>query len=271
MTDTTHSRELIALEELKVDAGLIWVLTSRRPEDRNPLDRQTVTRYQEIVGEAVEREDVRALIITGEGSAFSAGGDLKGYLNLYRDPDAFRKFQDDLYHVCELLESSDLISVAMVNGVCVAGGLELALSCDLITIGDTARIGDGHLKFGQLPGAGGSQRLCRAIGFQKAKEVLLTAKLYTATEAEAMGMVNAVYSMAELRERTLQLTSSMVEYSPLAVKRMKELIAISQELPRTESLDLEGETVWTYATTSHDAYEGLNCFVEKRAPAYRGE
>ncbi len=268
---TENQDSLVSLEILEEEFGQIWFLTFERPEDRNPLDRETVSCLLDIVKEAVSDSKARAFIMTGSGSAFSAGGDLKGYLKLYRDPVAFRQFQDDLYKICELLESGEIISAAMINGTCVAGGLEIALACDMITIDKGARIGDGHLKFGQLPGAGGSQRLCRAIGFQKAREMLLTANLYTAEEAHQMGLVNKVYATDTLRKGTLETVREMAGHSSLAIRRMKELIELSQEFPKSNSLDEEEQVVWTYATTSHDAVEGLNAFAEKRKPEFSGE
>lgn len=261
---------LIELEDVQFEWGLIRIATFNRPQDKNPLDMKTVAELTLIAEEAAGAADVRGLIITGRGDAFSAGGDLKGYMTLYQDPVRFRQFQQDIYHICDVLESGDLVSLAMVNGTCVAGGLELALACDFILMSEDAKIGDGHLKFGQLPGAGGSQRLCRAIGFQRSKEILLTAKLYSAEEALDMLLVNAVAPAHLLREEAIKLCASAARYSPLATRRMKELILLSQGQERAEALTVEEDVVHKYATTSHDAYEGLLSFVEKRPASYSG-
>jgi enoyl-CoA hydratase len=264
-------RDLVGVSDHHVDGAVVRVLTLQRGEQRNPVDAATARALRELLVVADGERAVRAVVVTGEPPAFSAGGDLRGYLSLYRDPPAFRAFLEDFAAVCELLERGRFASVAMVNGACVAGGLELALACDLVVASDTAKIGDGHLGTGQLPGAGGSQRLSRAIGFQKAKELLLTARLVSGTEAAAMGLVTLAVPAAELFERTLALVAEMTRHSPLAVQRMKELIALSQDEHRRDGLRAEIDVVVDYATTSHDAVEGLHSFLERRPPEWRGE
>ena len=162
----------------------------------------------------MEAGDVDSVIITGSGDSFSAGGDLKGYQTLFRDQAAFSDFLDDFEAVCDVLERSRLISVAMINGTCVAGGLELALACDVITIADDARIGDGHLNFAQLPGAGSSQRLIQAIGVQRAKHWLLSGRLFEPSEAVEAGLALLMSPLSELRSKTLDIVVDLMPNQP---------------------------------------------------------
>lgn len=265
MSDKT----LVLEEQINTDDGSILLLTLNRADQRNPFDSATVARLREIVDGALAAR-TRVIILTGAGPAFSAGGDMKGYLSLYRDPRAFHQFQEDLWDLCNKLEHESVFTVAMVNGTCVAGGLEVALACDMIVMADDAKIGDAHLRFGQLPGAGGSQRLCRAVGVQRAKEMLLTGRLYTADEALAIGLVTQVAPREELRARTVELARTVAAYSPLGIMEMKRLIRIAQEEPLSSGLRSELELVWRYATTSYDAMEGLLAFSEKRRPQFEG-
>jgi enoyl-CoA hydratase/carnithine racemase len=264
------SEALILRERTELDGAGVVILTLNRPQDRNPLDGATLELLRDLLLEISLDDTIRAIVITGAGPAFSAGGDLKGYQTLYRAPEEFARFLDTFREVCDLLERSAAVTVAMVNGACVAGGLELVLACDLVTMADSAMIGDGHLRFGQLPGAGGSQRLVRAIGWQRARHWLLSARLFDAPAALAAGLVVGTFPDEELRAETLALLTPILSQSPLAVSKMKELIRLADETPLSEGLRQEMRIVSDYAVTSHDAMEGLIAFAERRNPTYRG-
>ena len=243
---------------------------SNGPTTRNPLDHATVARLRELAEAADADDAVAVLIVTGAGPAFSAGGDLRAYIDLYRDPPSFRAFLDEFRVLNARMEHGRFVSIAMVNGACVAGGLEFALACDLITVADDARIGDGHLGTGQIDGAGGSQRLVRALGVQRAKQLLLTGRLWTGIEAAEAGLAVFSAPAAELRDRTLTLAAELSVHSPLAVLHMKTLVGYSEHLSFAEALAAEQELVVEYATRSHDATEGLQAFLERRVPRYTG-
>jgi enoyl-CoA hydratase/carnithine racemase/AcrR family transcriptional regulator len=264
------SSDLTLRTDWEVDGVRGVLIRINRPDQRNPLDHETVKALLAHMDAAEADPLLRGFVITGAGAAFSAGGDLLKYLDLYAKPAQFGAFLEDFKRLCERLERGPLVTCAMVNGACVAGGIELALACDFLTMSQTARIGDGHLGSGQLPGAGGSQRLGRAIGWQKAKEWMLSGRLYTAAEAEAAGLTALVVEPDELEEATLNLVAGPGQHSPLAYRTMKHLIDIGRQSTLDEGLRTELETVHGYATTSHDALEGIHAFLEKRPPAYQG-
>jgi enoyl-CoA hydratase/carnithine racemase len=264
------TNELILVTQVALGDATAALLTLNRPDSRNPIDKITIRLLNTILSELIEEGQVAAVILTGTGEAFSAGGDLKGYRALYRNPESFKTFMQDFDEVCRILETAPFLTIAMINGTCVAGGLELSLACDFITIADEARVGDGHLRFAQLPGAGGSQRLVRAIGVQRAKYWLYTGRLFPATEAVAAGL--AVFSApgAELLERTLALAAEVAGLTPLGWRTMKQLVDVAQHTHLPDGLRIESRTVFEYATSSHDATEGLKAFAERRPARYLG-
>lgn len=248
--------------------GVLARLTLNRPDKLNPLDWSTVRELRRALDEIDARPEIVAVVVTGEGRSFSAGGDLDGYITLYKNADQFAEFLDDFLKLLTGMETSEKIFIAAVNGVCVAGGLELLLACDLSLASDTAKIGDGHLNFGQLPGAGGSQRLPRLIGPLRAKHLILTGELLSAQDAERIGLVNRVVPAAELIDSAVTLGNSLAEKSGAGVRGAKHLTHIAATTPLNEGLDYELKFVHRYATTEPDATEGLLAFKEKRKPNF---
>ncbi len=248
--------------------GAVATLTLNRPDKLNPLDSATIDLMRGMVTDLEARPEIRVVRVTGEGKAFSAGGDLAGYISLYRSPAAFRKFLQVFHDLLDQMERSTKIFVAVVNGACVAGGLELLLACDVALAGEGARIGDGHLNFGQLPGAGGSQRLPRAIGASGAKFLMLSGELLDAAAAERLGLINRVFPDAELATLSMALCRAMARHSPAGLEGAKYLVNQGLRDDLQAGLQLELEFVHKYATTEPDAMEGLLAFKEKRPPVY---
>lgn len=244
-------------------------LSLQRAEKLNPLDWATVRELKQAVAAIEAMPDVFIVSIIGSGRSFSAGGDLDGYLKLYREPKQFAGFLEDFFAMLEGIENSRKIYVALINGVCVAGGLELLLACDVVLAADTARIGDGHLNFGQLPGAGGSQRLPRAIGLLRAKHLMLTGQLLSAAEAREIGLVNEVVPHAELEQALERLIGKLADKSRVGLASAKHLANKTLTTDLETGLRYEIDFVLNYATTVPDATEGLLAFKEKRKPSYR--
>jgi enoyl-CoA hydratase/carnithine racemase len=253
--------------EWQADASCVR-LTLARAEKLNPLDWDTVRELKDAVAKIEGMPDVVAVVVTGSGRSFSAGGDLDGYLRLYRRPDEFSAFLDDFFQMLNAIEASSKIYIAAINGVCVAGGLELLLACDLVIAAASARIGDGHLNFGQLPGAGGSQRLPRAIGLLRAKHLILTGALLSAEEAERIGLVSQVVPDVELDTAVDALVAGLGEKSRVGLRGAKHLTNLTLTTDLETGLKREIDFVHRYATTEPDATEGLVAFKEKRKPAF---
>lgn len=250
-------------------AGGLAVVTLNRADKMNPLDWGTVRELRAAAADLERDEEVGVVVITGAGRAFSAGGDLAGYVKLYRSPAEFRAFLQDFHDLLVALEASEKIYIAAVNGFCVAGGLELMLACDMVLAAEAAKIGDGHLNFGQLPGAGGSQRLPRAIGALRAKRLMLSGELLPARECERIGLVAEVVPDGELLQRARELAAGLLEKSGAGLKGMKHLVNAGMQRSLEDALAFEMDYVHRYATTDPDATEGLLAFAEKRKPVYR--
>ncbi|MFN8217819.1 MAG: enoyl-CoA hydratase/isomerase family protein [Solirubrobacterales bacterium] len=263
------SADRVLVEEVEHQGVAIALLTLNRPAEHNPIDEATIAALEEALQAIVDSGQARALVITGAGPSFSSGGDLKGYQALFRDRPRFERFVDAFSRVCLLIERCQIPTAAMVNGTCMAGGMELALSCDLITVAEEARIGDGHLRFSQMPGSG-AQRLVRAIGLQRARHWLLTGDLHSGPEAVEAGLAIGAVPVADLRTYTLDEIARICRASPLALAGVKRLIVAAQTKPLDEGLEIEAQTAVEYATGSSDAIEGITAFAERREPRFVG-
>lgn len=248
--------------------GDIARITLARPDHLNPLDWGTIRELNSAVDAIAGQEGIRFVTIIGAGRSFSAGGDLDAYVRLYDRPSDFAAFLEDFRRLLAAIEAAPQVFVALVNGVCVAGGLELLLACDLALAAEDARIGDAHLNFGQLPGAGGSQRLPRAIGLIRAKHLILTGELITAARAEQIGLVNAVVPATDLGDAASSLIAKLRDKSPTGLAGAKHLANLGLTEDFETALASEIAFVHRYATTDADAREGLVAFREKRAPRF---
>jgi enoyl-CoA hydratase len=254
-------------ENLQISvAGARADVVLNRPDKLNPLDWTTVRSLRSACQELDAMDDVRLVVIRGAGKAFSAGGDLQGYLDFYAAPERFAAFLEDFHDLLCGIERSRKIYFAAVNGVCVAGGLELLLACDLAVASADARIGDGHLNYGQLPGAGGSQRLPRAVGAMRARELMFTGRLIDADEAERLGLVAKTAPSGEFDETVDALVASMLAHGARGLAGAKRLVNEGLAMPLGEALRFEIEVVHAYATGDPDAMEGLAAFRDKRPP-----
>jgi enoyl-CoA hydratase/carnithine racemase len=259
----------LLFEDLSHKGVPIALLTLNRPDEHNPVNEATIASLEDHIGAILADGRHRAIVLTGAGPSFSSGGDLKGYQELFRDRARFVRFVDSFSRVCLLLERSSVVTVAMINGTCMAGGMELALSCDLIVVADEARIGDGHLKFSQMPGSG-AQRLIRAIGLQRARHWLMSGDLHSGREAVDAGLAIASVPLASLRAHTLDEVARLCRASPVALARLKQLIVAAQTTLLDEGLGIEAATAVDYATGTEDAIEGITAFAERREPRFVG-
>jgi enoyl-CoA hydratase/carnithine racemase len=243
------------------------VLTFTREERLNALDARTFADLREVLDTIHADRAVRVLIITGRGRAFVAGADITGYVD--RTVEEYVDFQRLGRTVYDRLERLRQPVIAAVNGYALGGGFELVLAADLVVAADTATLGLPEAKLGLLPGGGGTQRLPRLVGANKAKELLMTADFITAEEGCRLGLVNRVVPAERLMEEAHALADRILKRAPLAVEMAKQLVADGLDAPLPSAISLEtGMTATLYATA--DAREGIAAFVEKRPAVFVG-
>jgi enoyl-CoA hydratase len=217
--------------------------------------------------EALDRDPAcRAIVITGAGDrAFAAGADI---------PELARQTPttltvDDTFHRWERIKRIRKPIVAAVRGFALGGGCELAMACDMIVAGEDAQFGQPEIKLGVMPGAGGTQRLTRAIGKARAMELILTGRSIGAREAEAMGLVTRVVAAEETLDSALELAVRIAAQAPLAVRAAKEAIRQADELPLSAGLAFERRAFFLLFGTEDQA-EGMAAFTEKRPARWSG-
>ena len=257
--------ENILLEQ--VEDGL-YKLTVNRPRSFNALNSATLDEIYAAGEQLASTPEARVLLVTGAGDkAFVAGADIaemkeksgiEGQIFSQKGMRAFRR-----------LETLDIPVIAVVNGYCLGGGNELAMSCDWIIASEKARFGQPEVNLGVSPGFGGSQRLPRLIGRAKAMELLLTGRQIKADEALAWGLVNHVYAADELMEKALETARLITRKGPVSVRLTKQAVQRGQDLDLDNACILESQ-VFGLCFSSEDQKEGMGAFLEKREAAFKG-
>jgi enoyl-CoA hydratase len=243
----------------------IAVVRLNRPEQRNALSNQLMS---ELVG-ALENLDadeaIRCIVVTGDDKAFAAGADIKEL----SDATHFELYFGGRIDKWDAIRKIRTPIVAAVSGYCLGGGCELAMACDLIVASETAQFGQPETNLAVLPGAGGTQRLTRAIGKSKAMDVILTGRFLSAQEAEQAGLVARVLPQETWLEDAKGIAASIAEKSPVGVRLAKEAVNQAFETTLAAGLDAERKA-FHLALSSEDAQEGLAAFLEKRNPEFKG-
>ncbi|HEX6491319.1 MAG TPA: enoyl-CoA hydratase-related protein [Gaiellaceae bacterium] len=248
--------------------GGVSVVTIDRQDALNALDLPTLTELRDRLRELAADPAARVVVLTGAGEkAFAAGADIKYMARLALEE--AREWGELGQETGGLLETMPKPTLAAINGFALGGGCELALACDLRYAARSAKLGQPELTLGIIPGWGGTQRLARTTTLGYAKELILTGRVVGAEEAERRGLVNAVFEPAELMSKTLEVAASLASKSPLALAAAK--LACNRALQGAHGSNLREESSSFAALfSSADAKEGLNAFVEKREPVFRG-
>jgi enoyl-CoA hydratase/carnithine racemase len=255
----------LAQVEVSLDEYHVALLRLNRPEARNALSAE----MREEIASSLERLDadpeVRCIVIAGADEFFAAGADIRAMAErpvaAAPDPKGMEFWQR--------LTSIGTPTIAAVSGYAFGGGCELALACDMIVCDEKTRFGQPEITLGIIPGGGGTQRLARAIGKQRAMEYVLTGRRWDAKTAERWGLVNKVVGKGAWLTEAIELARTVAERPPLALRLAKQAVLAAQETTLADGLAAERK-LFEEAMASEDRVEGMNAFLEKREPRFQG-
>lgn len=244
----------------------IGIITLSRPDKRNSLTQQMFDQLSEAVDSIRKDENVRVIVIRGEeGSGFCAGDDLAELVLI--QPAGIRNFLLKAQGIFTGLESLPVPVIAAVNGHVLGGGLELALSCDIILAAAETQLGLPETNLGIIPGLGGTIRLPRRVGLGKAREMIFSGRLLGATEALGIGLVEAVFPQELFFRKVMEFAGFLAEKSPVSLALAKSTINRGMDASLEAGLALEREA-FAYCFSLPDAKEGIHAFLEKRKPVF---
>ena len=254
----------MSLVETSVD-GHVALCRIDRPEARNALSPEVMEEMASAVEGFDADPEIRCIVIAGSDEVFASGADIGALRE--------RTFQESLVHPSasfwKRLAACRTPMIAAVSGWALGGGCELALACDLIVASETAEFGQPEITLGIIPGGGGTQRLARVVGKQRAMELVLTGRRIEAGEAERMGFVNVVTRKKQWLEQALELAQRIATRPPIAARLAKQAVLAADEAPMSAGLEIE-RRLYELSMATDDRIEGMDAFLEKRRPNFRG-
>jgi len=250
---------------LERPAAGVALLRINRPEARNALNLEVRGLIARHLSEIADDETARCVVLTGNEKSFAAGADIKEMAGA----GAIEMMQRGVDRLWRTISGCPKPVIAAVNGFALGGGCELAMTCDIIIAGESAKFGQPEVKIGIIPGGGGTQRLTRAAGKYKAMKYILTGEPFGAPEALAIGLVSEVVPDAEVEARAVAMAAQIAELPPLAIRLAKESVLNGMEAPLGSGLAYETKLV-QILFASQDQKEGMAAFIEKRKPKFSG-
>lgn len=247
------------------DHAHVALVQLNRPKVLNALSTDLMRELVEAFFLLEDDKDVRVMILTGSDRAFAAGADIGQMM----EASPIDQINDNRFRTWKQLSLITKPIIAAVNGFALGGGCELAMSCDFIIAGDSAKFGQPEIKIGTIPGAGGTQRLTRAIGKSKAMLAVLTGEPMDAYEAEKAGLVAKVVPAETLLQETFEIAKKISNRAPVAVKLAKEAVNMAFECSLKDGMEYERRNFYL-TFSSKDQKEGMKAFMEKREPKYEG-
>jgi enoyl-CoA hydratase len=254
---------VVLIERPADGVGLIRI---NRPEARNALNLEVRKCIVQSLSEMTDDANTRAIVLTGSTKSFAAGADIKEMAGVGTIEHLLR----GTHKLWRAISSCPKPVIAAVNGFALGGGCELAMTCDIIIAGESARFGQPEVKIGIIPGGGGTQRLTRAVGKYKAMRYILTGDPFSAQEAYAMGLVSELAPDSEVEKRAIAMAQQLAELPPLALLHAKEAVQAALETALSAGLGFETKAV-QILFSSQDQKEGMAAFIEKRKAKFQGK
>jgi enoyl-CoA hydratase len=245
----------------------IAVVQLDRPEVLNALSEELMDELVASLETLDDEPDIRCIVLTGSDKAFAAGADIK---QSFVDATPASMLEQDLTTRWERVRKIRKPIIAAVSGYCLGGGCELAMTCDIIVASETAQFGQPEVNLGIIPGAGGTQRLTRAVGKYRAMDIILTGRRVKADEAKAIGLAAQVYPAATWLEDAKTLARTIAEKPPIAVRLATEAIDLAWNSTLDAGLEFERKAFYLLFSTE-DKKEGVDAFVNKRKAVFRGK
>ena len=249
--------------------GGVGIIKFNRPKVMNAINIDVLAELKDVLNNRVANDqNVKVLVLTGEGRAFIAGADIAGMREF--TPLQGKKFTQNGQEIFSLLESLPIPVIACVNGVALGGGCEIAMACDFVYASEKAKFGQPEINLGVTPGFGGTQRLSRLVGKQRALELCLTGKIISASEALDMGLINKVLPNEELWGETMKVANIMASKSRIALRGIKNSIQDGFDCDAKIGCIIESDA-FALCMSGNDAREGMAAFLEKREPQFKDQ
>ena len=246
----------------------IGIITVNRPEQLNSMNSETRKEMADSFEKMDNDPKIAVVILTGSpGKAFIAGADIKEFAEMKLENS--EEMKED-WRVTKVISGMKKPVIAMIDGFCLGGGLEIAMSCDLRISSNRSKLGQPEINIGIIPGAGGTQRLTRLVGEGRAMELILTGRMINAEEALQYGILNFIFTPEELEEKTMELANTIASKSSYAVERAKRSVKAVAEMSLEKGLKYE-QDLFIECFKSEDGKEGIKAFIEKRKANFKGK
>ena len=246
----------------------VATITLNRPEKLNAMNAEMRSEFNSLIDELYSNHDIKVIILTGEGRAFSAGGDIDFLDQDWNTPD-FRQETQKFTEFFDALESLEKPVLAAINGPCTGAGLQITLSCDIRIASEEAQFGFRENQIGLIPGAGGCSRLVKLIGYGKAKELIFIGEMISAKQALQIGLVNRIVPHQQLMDETYKIARHLLMRAPVALGLAKRILwsCVNVDLATGRTLESLAQSI---LIKTEDHKEGVRAFREKRSPKFTG-